>query len=64
MAKVVLVFPDTSSMMDFLFIYKVTGVETNPADLTIVGRISKKLVTTAVLEYGAEIVNGALIELQ
>jgi hypothetical protein len=62
MKKIGLVFPDTSSMVDFLLIYKVNGVEANSADLTISGRISEKLVTVAVTEYGAEIVYGVQME--
>jgi hypothetical protein len=55
MKKTVLVFPDTNSMADFILVYKVKGVDTNTVHLTISGRLSEKLVTTAVLEYGAEI---------
>jgi hypothetical protein len=62
MKKVVLVFPDTSSMVDFLLIYKVNGVEANSVDLSIGGQISEKLVTVAVSEYGAEIVEGVSVE--
>ena len=62
MKKIVLVFPDASSMVDFLLIYKVGGVEANSAELTLSGRLSEKLVDVAVTEYGAEIVNGASIE--
>jgi hypothetical protein len=64
MKKTVLVFPDTSSMVDFLLIYRVKGVETNSVDLTISGRMSEELATTAVAEYGAEIKKKVLTEWQ
>ncbi len=55
MKKVVLVFPDTSSMVDFLLVYKVSGVEASSENLTISGRMSEDLIISALAEYGAEI---------
>ncbi len=56
MKKLVLVFPDTANMLDFLLIYKVRGVKINSVDLTISGIMSAKTVSVALTEYGAEIV--------
>jgi hypothetical protein len=61
MKKTILVFPDTNSMADFLLVYKVKGVETNTVHLTISGRLSEKLVTTALMEYGAEIMCSTVV---
>ena len=56
MKKVVLVFPDTSSIVDILLLYKVVGAEANSVDLTISGGISEKQIAAALTEYGAEII--------
>jgi len=62
MKKVVLVFPGTSSMVDFLLLYRVSGIEANSTYLASSGWMGEKLLKAAVGEYGAEMVKPYSVE--
>jgi hypothetical protein len=53
MKQVTLVFPDTTSMTDFILIYKPPGAESNSVDISLKAGLSDNLISVACTEYGA-----------
>jgi hypothetical protein len=53
MKKVVLIFPDTLSMADFILTQRVSNAEVNSVSHTIVAPMTDKQIIIAETEYGA-----------
>ena len=53
MKKVILKFPDPGSLVDFILTYRITDVETNASEYSLVARLKDTLIKTAVVRYGA-----------
>lgn len=55
MNKVILVFPNTSSLSDFIFKYRICGIEVSTRDRSLSGYISDEQVLTACAQYQAQL---------
>ena len=55
MKKVVMVFPDTVSIIDFMLSNNVSNVEVNSIDQTITGVIAEDKIEKALNDYGAHL---------
>lgn len=53
MKKVILKFPNPASLVEFIVTYRITDVETNASDFSLVARLKDALIKTAVVRYGA-----------
>lgn len=55
MRKVILVFPDVTSIAEFLLSYKVSKTIVDSSQKTLKGIITDKVLDAAVKQYGAKI---------
>ena len=55
MKNVELVFPDTESLVEFILTYRITTVETNAAQVSMVAQLNQPLIKTAVVKFGATV---------
>ena len=55
MKKVILVFPDVTSMSEFLLLNKVSKAHTKTCDKELRGIVTDKVLTVASKEYGAKV---------
>ena len=53
MKKVILKFPDPGSLVEFILTYRITDVETNASDYSLIAQLKDTLIKTAVVRYGA-----------
>jgi hypothetical protein len=53
MKKVILKFPNPGSLVEFIVTYRITEVETNATDYSLVAQLKSALIKTAVVRYGA-----------
>jgi hypothetical protein len=55
MKAVGLIFPDTTSIANFLLWYKPSKLEVNSTQRTLSGRLAEELIVIALTQYGAEL---------
>ena len=53
MKKVILKFPDPGSLVEFILTYRITDVETNANEFSLIAQLKDTLIKTAVVRYGA-----------
>ena len=63
MKKVTLLFPDTTTLADFIITYEVNHIDVNSGQLTISGPLSEELIAIACLGFDAEIKQMPVIHL-
>lgn len=64
MKKVVLLFPDVSSITEFVLSYKVSKAIVNTSEKTLTGTMPEKLLDVAVKQYSAKIKGSSQVKSQ
>lgn len=55
MNKVILVFPNTSSLSDFIFQHRISGVEVSTCDRSLSGQVTDEQMLIACTQYQAQL---------
>ena len=55
MKEVVLVFPDSHSLTEFILVYKINNIDVSSCSRTLTGKLSDELISIACSKHKAEI---------